>query len=140
MAPNTLRRSSRSRRVVKTIKTSPKSKPITKTKPPKRNPLQSAAASIKAATTSSSASAANEEQSSSIVIDFRNDAVLVDEALCSTPKGKKFRIPKIETCPPAPRKATNNCSSSSSSRRPIAFFSPPDLELFFFFARRHISV
>ncbi|KAK1390810.1 Cyclin-dependent protein kinase inhibitor SMR [Heracleum sosnowskyi] len=61
---------------------------------------------------------------------------------CSTPKGKKFRIPRINKCPPAPMKrrpssSTNiNVSSSCTSlkRSPISFFSPPDLELFFFFA------
>lgn len=59
---------------------------------------------------------------------------------CSTPKGKKFRIPRINKCPPAPMKrrssSSNIVSSSINSlkRSPIAFFSPPDLELFFFFA------
>lgn len=59
---------------------------------------------------------------------------------CSTPKGKKFRIPRINKCPPAPMKrrpsSTNIASSSCTSlkRSPMAFFSPPDLELFFFFA------
>lgn len=59
---------------------------------------------------------------------------------CSTPKGKKFRIPRINKCPPAPMKrrpsSTNIVSSSCTSlkRSPMAFFSPPDLELFFFFA------
>ncbi|KAF8395848.1 hypothetical protein HHK36_019802 [Tetracentron sinense] len=57
---------------------------------------------------------------------------------CSTPKGQRFRIPKILPCPPAPKKrrVASNCSSK---RSPIAFFAPPDLELFFF-ALRHISV
>lgn len=57
---------------------------------------------------------------------------------CTTPKGKKFRIPMINTCPPAPMKrrsspiVSSNCNSLR--RTPIAFFAPPDLELFFFFA------
>ncbi|KAF8403813.1 hypothetical protein HHK36_011919 [Tetracentron sinense] len=52
---------------------------------------------------------------------------------CSTPKGQRFRIPEILTCPPAPKKlrVASNCSSH---RSPITFFAPPDLELFFFFA------
>lgn len=63
---------------------------------------------------------------------------------CSTPKAQRFRIPEIVTCPPAPKKqrVVSNCSSlqRSPSSRPIAFFAPPDLELFFFFALRDISV
>lgn len=58
---------------------------------------------------------------------------------CSTPKGKKFRIPRINKCPPAPMKRRSSTIFSSSActslkRSPVAFFSPPDLELFFFFA------
>lgn len=63
---------------------------------------------------------------------------------CSTPKAQRFRIPEIVTCPPAPKKqrVVSNCSSlqRNPSSRPIAFFAPPDLELFFFFALRDISV
>lgn len=58
---------------------------------------------------------------------------------CSTPKAQRFRIPAIETCPPAPKKqrVLSNCSFH---RRPIAFFASPDLELFFCFALRDIQV
>ncbi|XVF04726.1 hypothetical protein REPUB_Repub05bG0109900 [Reevesia pubescens] len=58
---------------------------------------------------------------------------------CSTPKAQRFRIPEIDTCPPAPKKqrVLSNCSLQ---RTPIAFFAPPDLELFFFFALGDISV
>ncbi|XP_050287058.1 cyclin-dependent protein kinase inhibitor SMR9-like [Quercus robur] len=58
---------------------------------------------------------------------------------CSTPKAQRFKIPEILTCPPAPKKqrVVSNCSLQ---RSPIAFFAPPDLELFFFFALRDISV
>lgn len=63
---------------------------------------------------------------------------------CSTPKAQRFRIPEIVTCPPAPKKqrVVSNCFSlqRNPSSRPIAFFAPPDLELFFFFALRDISV
>ena len=58
---------------------------------------------------------------------------------CSTPKGQRFRIPEMMTCPPAPKKqrVISNCSLQ---RSPIAFFAPPDLELFFYTAVRGISV
>ncbi|GFZ13016.1 RNA-binding (RRM/RBD/RNP motifs) family protein [Actinidia rufa] len=56
---------------------------------------------------------------------------------CSTPRGHRFQIPEILTCPPAPKKrrALPNCSIR---RTPIAFFAPPDIEHFFLFALRHI--
>ncbi|KAG2671170.1 hypothetical protein I3760_14G121100 [Carya illinoinensis] len=70
-------------------------------------------------------------------IDF--EGVEVPSSGCSTPKAQRFRIPEISTCPPAPKKqrVVSNCSLQ---RTPIAFFAPPDLELFFFFALRDISV
>ncbi|KDP22097.1 hypothetical protein JCGZ_25928 [Jatropha curcas] len=71
-------------------------------------------------------------------LDFEG-SVDISTSSCSTPKAQKFRIPEIVTCPPAPKKqrVISNCSLQ---RRPIAFFAPPDLELFFFFALRDISV
>ncbi|XP_047313911.1 uncharacterized protein LOC124917556 [Impatiens glandulifera] len=59
---------------------------------------------------------------------------------CSTPKGKKYRIPEISKCPPAPMKKRPSIvvSNCSLRRKPIAFFSSPDIELFFFFARSDI--
>ncbi|KAJ9164344.1 hypothetical protein P3X46_023934 [Hevea brasiliensis] len=70
-------------------------------------------------------------------LDF--EGVDISTSSCSTPKAQRFRIPEIVTCPPAPKKqrVISNCSLQ---RRPIAFFAPPDLELFFFFALRDISV
>ncbi|KAG6789454.1 hypothetical protein POTOM_005552 [Populus tomentosa] len=64
-------------------------------------------------------------------LDF--EGVDISASACSTPKAERFRIPEIQTCPPAPRKERiiSNCSLQ---RRPIAFFAPPDLELFFFYA------
>ena len=58
---------------------------------------------------------------------------------CSTPKAKRFKIPEILTCPPAPkkRKVMPKCSSN---RTPIAFFASPDIELFFFTALENVSV
>ncbi|TKY53328.1 hypothetical protein E2542_SST24855 [Spatholobus suberectus] len=56
---------------------------------------------------------------------------------CSTPKGKRFRIPEVLTCPPAPKKrrVTITCSSK---RSPIAFFTSPDIELFFYSAIKSV--
>ncbi|KAK8598120.1 hypothetical protein V6N13_095511 [Hibiscus sabdariffa] len=66
-------------------------------------------------------------------------AATMSTSPCSTPKARRFRIPETDTCPPAPKKqrVLSNCSLQ---RTPIAFFAPPDLELFFFFAHRDISV
>nr|DAD42359.1 TPA_asm: hypothetical protein HUJ06_000589 [Nelumbo nucifera] len=58
---------------------------------------------------------------------------------CSTPKAQRFRIPEVLSCPPAPKKR-RVASHCSSRRSPISFFSPPDIELFFLFAFRDISV
>ncbi|KAL2320782.1 hypothetical protein Fmac_029751 [Flemingia macrophylla] len=57
---------------------------------------------------------------------------------CATPKAKRHRIPKVLTCPQAPKKrrVMPNCSSN---RSPIAFFASPDIELFFFSALRNVS-
>jgi len=70
-------------------------------------------------------------------IDF--EGVEIPSSGCCTPKAQRVRIPEISTCPPAPKKQklVSNCSLE---RSPIAFFAPPDLELFFFFALRDISV
>ncbi|KAJ6670805.1 CYCLIN-DEPENDENT PROTEIN KINASE INHIBITOR SMR13 [Salix viminalis] len=62
-------------------------------------------------------------------LDF--ETVDISTSACSTPKAERFRIPEIQTCPPAPRKQ-RMVSGCSLRRRPIAFFAPPDLELFFF--------
>lgn len=54
---------------------------------------------------------------------------------CSTPKGKRFRIPEVLSCPPPPKKTKvlpnpSNCSSINN-RLPIPFFASPDIEFFF---------
>ncbi|KAI3984376.1 hypothetical protein MKX01_011330 [Papaver californicum] len=69
--------------------------------------------------------------------------VSISSEVCLTPKGKKYRIPKIVSCPPAPmkkaaRRLITNCSSSLQ-RSPISFFTNPDIEVFFFFALHDIS-
>ncbi|TXG70449.1 hypothetical protein EZV62_005384 [Acer yangbiense] len=63
---------------------------------------------------------------------------------CSTPKGERFRIPEILSCPPAPMKKTSTITSSSksskrSSSSPTPFFAPPEIELFFLFAFQNVS-
>ncbi|XP_058106731.1 cyclin-dependent protein kinase inhibitor SMR9-like [Magnolia sinica] len=58
---------------------------------------------------------------------------------CSTPKSPRFRIPELLTCPPAPKK--HRVALHCSTQKPnISFFNPPDLEIFFFFALRNVSV
>jgi hypothetical protein len=53
-------------------------------------------------------------------------STISNNSACSTPKGRKFRIPEISTCPPAPKK--QRVLSNFSLRRVI--FAPPDLENF----------
>ncbi|ESW14464.1 hypothetical protein PHAVU_008G283300 [Phaseolus vulgaris] len=62
-----------------------------------------------------------------------------DVATCSTPKGQKFRIPQISTCPPAPKKP-RMLSNCSLRRSPLAFFAPPDLDIFFCVALQDLPV
>lgn len=95
-------------------------------------------------TTNTTASSDNNNHPSKLDgLDF--DSVVGDDNMtttstsgCSTPKAQRFRIPEILTCPPAPMKKRvfSNCRPS----RPIAFFAPPDLELFFLFELRDVSV
>ncbi|MBA0757778.1 hypothetical protein Gotri_020845 [Gossypium trilobum] len=60
------------------------------------------------------------------------DDIVTAETPFSTPKAQRFRIPEMETCPPAPKKQRLLLSDCSLQKTPIAFFAPPDLELFFF--------
>ncbi|MED6114314.1 hypothetical protein PIB30_079096 [Stylosanthes scabra] len=61
-----------------------------------------------------------------------------------TPKGKRFRIPEILTCPPPPKKMKSVIPNkfSSSSKSSIALFaataSPEEIELFFFTALKNV--
>ncbi|KAK7278905.1 hypothetical protein RJT34_23944 [Clitoria ternatea] len=61
------------------------------------------------------------------------------EEKCFTPKGKRFRIPEMLTCPPAPKKRRSVTFTCSSKRSPIAFFASPDLELFFLSPTKFVS-
>ncbi|GLT41967.1 hypothetical protein SLA2020_159940 [Shorea laevis] len=54
---------------------------------------------------------------------------------CSIPKGQKFRIPEMLSCPPAPMKP-KFCSKRQNSSQ-IAFYAPPEIELFFYSAFRY---
>lgn len=65
--------------------------------------------------------------------------VSVSNSACSTPKGQKFRIPEVSTCPPAPKKqrVVSNCSLR---RSPLSFFVPPDLDNFFLVTLPDVSV
>lgn len=64
-----------------------------------------------------------------------------EENICSsdgftTPKGKRFQIPEIVDCPPAPkRKRTWNCPPFRTSKS----FSSPEMELFLTTIRKFAS-
>lgn len=65
-----------------------------------------------------------------------------DDNGCSTPKGERFSIPQVSTCPPPPKKPKSlpNNFFNDHHRSPIPFFASPELELFFLGALRDISV
>ncbi|KAK7285575.1 hypothetical protein RJT34_20351 [Clitoria ternatea] len=87
------------------------------------------------------ATSSSQEQGIKNVVEEDNDYDKEDHVCssgCATPKAKRFRIPEVLTCPPAPKKrrVMPNCSSN---RSPIAFYASPDIELFFFSALRNVS-
>ncbi|GLT96061.1 hypothetical protein SLE2022_137100 [Rubroshorea leprosula] len=53
----------------------------------------------------------------------------------STPKGQKFRIPDMLSCPAAPMKPKFSSKRKKSSQ--IAFYAPSEIELFFYSAFRY---
>ncbi|KAL5719976.1 hypothetical protein ACHQM5_012693 [Ranunculus cassubicifolius] len=67
-----------------------------------------------------------------------NDCEVLMSSNCSTPNAKGNRIPKIVSCPPAPKKQRVS-SLCSSLRSPIPFFAVPDVELFLNFNRHVVS-
>ncbi|KAF7816044.1 Cyclin-dependent protein kinase inhibitor SMR13 [Senna tora] len=89
---------------------------------------------------SSSSSSSSEATTSTVTTDNNNNEETApppppsssSSSCCSTPKGEKFRIPDISTCPPAPKKKLNLSTNNNHHFSPISFFAPPDLELFFF--------
>ncbi|KAK9125329.1 hypothetical protein Scep_014175 [Stephania cephalantha] len=75
-------------------------------------------------------------------IKMNNNTITISDFL--TPKAERFRIPDIETCPPAPKKrrvlvSSPYCTLSSSTSSKRSFFTSPDIELFFYFAMNNIS-
>ncbi|XP_020213899.1 cyclin-dependent protein kinase inhibitor SMR9 [Cajanus cajan] len=89
---------------------------------------------------STCSSISSQDSSKEVDMDTHGSEIIdVSESVCSTPKGQKFRIPEISTCPPAPKKprVLSNCSLR---RSPLSFFTPPDLEHFFLVALRDVSV
>ncbi|ESW17611.1 hypothetical protein PHAVU_007G253900 [Phaseolus vulgaris] len=92
---------------------------------------KSMARSYATPTTSSSSSSSSSYSSSGTKEVIKSVDDDNEEDTCCTPKGKRFRIPEVSTCPPAPKKrrVAITCSTKKS---PIAFFASPDMELFFF--------
>jgi hypothetical protein len=80
---------------------------------------------IQEASSDLSSSKDMEMDSVKVVVDD-DVSTISNNSVCSTPKGRKFRIPEISTCPPAPKK--QRVLSNFSLRRVI--FAPPDLENF----------
>ncbi|KAL8489602.1 hypothetical protein ACS0TY_025496 [Phlomoides rotata] len=59
----------------------------------------------------------------------------LQNAACSTPKGKRFKIPETLICPPAPKKRRLTTTTNFSFKRQrLKFFAPPELECFFSFS------
>jgi hypothetical protein len=78
-------------------------------------------------TSSSDLSSSKDMEMDSVKVVVDDDvSTISNNSVCSTPKGRKFRIPEISTCPPAPKK--QRVLSNFSLRRVI--FAPPDLENF----------
>ncbi|KAK8633166.1 hypothetical protein V6N13_014016 [Hibiscus sabdariffa] len=59
------------------------------------------------------------------------EALQGENGTCCTPKEKRFKIPEILACPPAPMKPKVAPKLSSSAR---TFFASQDVEIFFFLA------
>ncbi|XWS66374.1 hypothetical protein CRYUN_Cryun05aG0193900 [Craigia yunnanensis] len=91
---------------------------------------------------SSSSSSSNDSSSRNSIAADKEDhsnGVEVLQAGCSTPKGQRFRMPEILSCPPAPMKLRVAPKFLSRRSSAITFFSPPDIELFFFLAFQNVS-
>lgn len=72
---------------------------------------------------------------------------VVYEYSCTTPKGKRFRIPENSACPPAPKKRRSvgtSATKCSSKRRSLSddalIFSPIEVEVFFFYEFRKNNI
>ncbi|CAL0307336.1 unnamed protein product [Lupinus luteus] len=76
-----------------------------------------------------------------ISTDISASCIVSEVAEVSTPKGQKFRIPEVSTCPPAPKKKPRILSSNCSLRRsPLQLFAPLELEIFFSIALPEVSL
>ncbi|KAI4386252.1 hypothetical protein MLD38_004198 [Melastoma candidum] len=64
-------------------------------------------------------------------------AVEVMKSVCSTPEGMEYRIPKPETCPPAPSK--RRLEVSVEGWRAEGLFNHRDVEVFFTFTENGAS-
>lgn len=88
----------------------------------------------------------NQEIMSKNKVDEKNeteeDRICSSKSGCCTPKAKRYRIPEVLTCPPAPKKrrVTPSPACSSINKSPIALFASPDIDLFFFSALKNVSV
>ncbi|KAK4419572.1 Cyclin-dependent protein kinase inhibitor SMR9 [Sesamum alatum] len=131
---------SRRRRRTRTTTRNPSSR-RTLFKNKKHNNLQTSSSKIQ------ETSAVSPAKPSTDLSDISKNVENVDSShnisACSTPKGRRFRIPEIKTCPPAPKKRRLFTAAGCSSLRrstPVAFFAHPDIELFFYLALRGVPV
>nr|XP_011459506.1 PREDICTED: uncharacterized protein LOC105349986 [Fragaria vesca subsp. vesca] len=136
MAPTGRTRASRPKTARKARRTIVK-KPVVVVKPKQK--IQKTPPPPPSSPSKSSSSLISSGLSKTESIDFEAVDVSATSSPCSTPKAQRFRIPQIVSCPPAPKKprVSSNCLFR---RSPIAFFAPPELELFFYYANRGISV
>ncbi|CAK8571238.1 unnamed protein product [Lathyrus sativus] len=91
----------------------------------------------------STSSASSVESTELVVSDLKKDEDTEKNVICCTPKAKRFRIPQVLTCPPAPKKRRVTTSTGvclSINRSPITLFSSPDIDHFFFSALKNVSV
>ncbi|CAJ2640192.1 cyclin-dependent protein kinase inhibitor SMR13 [Trifolium pratense] len=131
MAPSGRTTATTTNKTLRTTKTTTTTTRRTRTRQPRRtnskkNKKQEMITNVLPSSCLSKNSSREEEKMEiSEVIDVSNS-----NSPCSTPKGQKFRIPEISTCPPAPKKqrVVSNCSLR---RSPLSFFVPPDLDHFF---------
>ncbi|XP_019417630.1 PREDICTED: cyclin-dependent protein kinase inhibitor SMR2-like [Lupinus angustifolius] len=81
-------------------------------------------------------------QKQQVTTDFSASCIDSEVAEVSTPKGQKFRIPEVSTCPPAPKKKPRLLSSNYCSlrRSPLQLFASLELEIFFSIALPEVSV
>nr|AFK43069.1 unknown [Lotus japonicus] len=124
------------RSTTKTTRKKTSRRTTTTTKPTRRPSKKQHPQSQKLEAFSANSSSSSSKDSSK---DSEVAEVSTISVCCSTPKGQKFKIPEISTCPPAPKKP-RVLSNRSLRRSPLAFFAPLDLEVFFSVALRDVPV